>query len=69
LTDAQLQRGIDVTDRDAKSQDVDWLTDALAADWNPRFVREFRAWAEKQDNDQPLMAEVWRAWLRSWAVH
>jgi hypothetical protein len=58
-----------VSKRDEKFPDVDWLTDALAADWNPGFIREFRAWADKLDEEQPPLAEVSRGWSTSWTVH
>lgn len=55
--------------RDTKSVDVDWLTDALAADRNPGFIREFQAWVDNLDNEQPPLAEVVRGLSISRTVH
>ena len=58
-----------MNDRDDVFQDVRWLTDAFAADGNPGFVREFRAWLAKEEKMQRPLAEVVRGWSSSWMVH
>ena len=58
-----------MNDRDDIFPNVDWLDDAFAADGNPGFVSEFRAWVEKQETTQRPLAEVVRGWSSSWMVH